>query len=129
MAKTKQKKKKIDLKVEKVPYFHDAKVSCSCGAKFEVGSTLKEINVEVCSRCHPFYTGTQKLVDTSGRVDKFKSRLEKQAKMIKKNVKLENKNTDIDKKDQEKVMPTKSSDSSKQNKNTDEKSVGKQGDK
>jgi large subunit ribosomal protein L31 len=83
MPKTKVKKKKIDLDIKQVPYHHDAKVVCSCGAKFEVGSTLESINVEVCSRCHPFYTGTQKLVDTSGRVDKFKSRLAKQEAMKK----------------------------------------------
>lgn len=98
MAKTKAKKKKIDLKVTKTPYYHDAKVTCSCGAKFEIGSTMKEVNVEVCSQCHPFYTGTQKLVDSSGRVDKFKTRLAKQALMTKKNIKSEPKIVEIDKK-------------------------------
>lgn len=54
------------------PTVHTAKVVCSCGATREIGNTtLKEINVEVCSKCHPHYTGKQKLVDTAGRVDKF----------------------------------------------------------
>ena len=97
MAKTKQKKKKIDLKVERTPYYHDAKVTCSCGAKFEIGSTMQQINVEVCSRCHPFYTGTQKLVDSSGRVDKFKTRLAKQAQMNKQNSKTPVKEVDTTK--------------------------------
>ncbi len=58
------------------PPYHDAvKVTCSCGNTFETGSTQSEISVEVCSACHPFYTGKSKLVDTAGRVDKFQQRL------------------------------------------------------
>lgn len=72
-------------------YFKNAKVSCDCGAKFEVGSTRPEIKVEICSRCHPFYTGTQKFIDTAKRVDKFKARMEKSAKMQKTNKKAEKK--------------------------------------
>ncbi len=53
------------------PEYHTAKVRCACGNEFEVGSTLKEIKVEICSQCHPFFTGKQKLVDTAGRVEKF----------------------------------------------------------
>jgi large subunit ribosomal protein L31 len=52
-------------------YFADAKVICVCGNTFTTGSTLKEIHVELCSTCHPFYTGKQKLVDTARRVEKF----------------------------------------------------------
>lgn len=55
-------------------YFPDAKVICVCGNTFQTGSTKKELHVEICSNCHPFYTGKQKLVDTAGRVDKFKKR-------------------------------------------------------
>lgn len=55
-------------------YHKDAKVSCACGASFVVGSTKKEIDVEICSQCHPFYTGQEKVVDTAGRVEKFKAR-------------------------------------------------------
>jgi len=60
-------------------YYEDAKVTCVCGNTFTVGSTLKDINVEICSKCHPFYTGKQKLVDTARRVDKFQKRLEAKA--------------------------------------------------
>jgi len=58
-------------------YFPAAKVTCSCGNTFTLGSTMPEIRVEICSNCHPLYTGKMKLVDTAGRVDRFKSRLEK----------------------------------------------------
>ncbi len=53
------------------PKYYNAKVRCACGNEFEVGSTQKEIKVEICSKCHPFFTGKQKLVDTAGRVEKF----------------------------------------------------------
>ena len=56
-------------------YYHDAKVVCACGNVFTTGSTKKELHVEICSNCHPFYTGKQKLVDTAGRVEKFKKRM------------------------------------------------------
>ena len=52
-----------------------AKAICACGAIFEVGSTMPEINVEICSACHPFYTGNDKILDTAGRVDRFKKRV------------------------------------------------------
>jgi len=55
-------------------YYPNAKVTCACGAVRVVGSTQQEIHVEVCSNCHPFYTGKQKLVDTARRVEKFEAR-------------------------------------------------------
>lgn len=55
-------------------YNSKAKVTCACGAVFAVGSVMDEINVEICSQCHPFYTGNEKVLDTAGRVDKFKKR-------------------------------------------------------
>ena len=58
-------------------YFPKAKVTCSCGNTFEIGATMAELRVDICSNCHPLYTGKMKLVDTAGRVDRFKSRLEK----------------------------------------------------
>lgn len=59
-------------------YYKDAVIKCSCGAKYHVGSTTKEIKVEVCGACHPFYTGKQDhLIDMTGRVDKFKAKMEK----------------------------------------------------
>lgn len=64
------------MKVDIHPMYHEkVRVSCACGNTFETGSTEKEIRVEVCSNCHPFYTGKQKLVDTTGRVDKFQQRM------------------------------------------------------
>jgi len=59
-------------------YFPQAKVICSCGNTFFTGSTKKEIHVELCSKCHPFYTGAQRMVDTAGRVERFRRRYEKQ---------------------------------------------------
>jgi large subunit ribosomal protein L31 len=59
-------------------YFPQAKVVCSCGNTFTTGSTKKEIHVELCSKCHPFYTGAYRMVDTAGRVERFKRRYAKQ---------------------------------------------------
>ena len=52
-------------------YYNDAVVKCACGNKFTVGSTKKEIKVEICSKCHPFFTGEMKFIDTEGRIEKF----------------------------------------------------------
>ena len=59
------------------PAYYQAKVDCACGNSFTVGSTKQKLEVEICSSCHPFYTGTSKLIDTAGRVEKFKQRLAK----------------------------------------------------
>ena len=68
------------MKAEIHPKYHDkAKVICACGNIFTVGSTVPEIHVELCSNCHPFYTGKQKLVDTAGRVEKFRQRAAKKS--------------------------------------------------
>ncbi|MEK7541752.1 MAG: 50S ribosomal protein L31 [Patescibacteria group bacterium] len=61
-------------------YYQNAKVSCACGNSFTVGSTKKEMEVEICSNCHPFYIGGSKIVDTAGRVERFKARLAKKRK-------------------------------------------------
>jgi len=58
-------------------YYSDADVSCSCGNKFTTGSTRKQLKVELCSACHPFYTGERRMVDTAGRVERFKQRYAK----------------------------------------------------
>ncbi len=69
------------MKKETHPEYHPkAKVSCACGNTFTIGSTHKEISVEICYACHPTYTGKKKLIDTAGRVEKFKARQEKAAK-------------------------------------------------
>jgi large subunit ribosomal protein L31 len=66
------------------PYYKDAKVKCVCGQTFTLGSTQELTEVEVCSACHPYYTGKEKILDTLGRVDKFKKRVEKSKTMRKK---------------------------------------------
>jgi large subunit ribosomal protein L31 len=65
-------------------YFPKAKVACACGNSFTVGSTRESLNVSICSACHPFYTGTEKIADTRGRVDRFKKRLAKSVATSKK---------------------------------------------
>jgi len=65
-------------------YFEHTKVHCACGNTFEVRSTVEEIEVEVCSKCHPFYTGKEKILDTMGRIQKFKKRMDKKAEFTKK---------------------------------------------
>ena len=56
-------------------YYTQASATCACGATYTVGSTLPELHVEICAACHPFYTGNDKVLDTAGRVEKFKSRM------------------------------------------------------
>lgn len=58
-------------------YYKDAKVVCACGNTYTVGSTKKLLKVELCSKCHPFFTGEQRVVDTMGRVERFKRRYKK----------------------------------------------------
>ena len=59
------------MKVGIHPDYQQTTIKCACGEIIETGSTKKDIRIEICSKCHPFYTGKQKLVDTSGRVEKF----------------------------------------------------------
>jgi len=61
------------------PKYIESKIICGCGSVVETRATVPEIKVDICSKCHPFYTGTQKLVDTAGRVEKFRRR---QAKKV-----------------------------------------------
>ena len=63
------------MKAKIHPKWYQAEVICACGETFTVGATVPEIHVEVCSVCHPFYTGQMKFVDTAGRVDQFKNRV------------------------------------------------------
>jgi len=58
-------------------YYEKARVTCACGNTFEAGSTKEYMEVEICSKCHPFYSGKEKMIDTMGRVEKFKKRLAK----------------------------------------------------
>jgi large subunit ribosomal protein L31 len=65
------------MKAEVHPQYHQANVHCVCGNEFTVGSTTESIRVEVCNKCHPFFTGTQNIVDTAGQVERFQKRLER----------------------------------------------------
>ncbi|MCD6148945.1 50S ribosomal protein L31 [bacterium] len=65
-------------------YYPNAHVKCACGNTFTVGSTKEYIEIEICSKCHPFYTGKEKLVDTMGRIEKFKRKLAKAKEAAKK---------------------------------------------
>ena len=67
-------------------YYSDAKVVCACGNTFTTGSTVKDLRVEICSNCHPFYTGKEKVMDTAGRVDRFKKRQAKRETLTKKKI-------------------------------------------
>lgn len=69
------------MKAEGHPKYHKAKVTCaSCHLEFEVGSTRPELKVDVCSSCHPFFTGKQTIIDTAGQVERFQKRLERSAR-------------------------------------------------
>jgi len=63
-------------------WYTEAQVICACGNKFVTGASVPEIHVEVCENCHPFYTGTMKFVDTAGRVDAFKAKMQGATKHI-----------------------------------------------
>jgi large subunit ribosomal protein L31 len=67
-------------------YFPQAKVICACGHTFTTGSTKNEVHVEICSNCHPFYTGKQNLIDTAGTIDKFKKKTTKSAELKSKRI-------------------------------------------
>jgi large subunit ribosomal protein L31 len=62
------------MKSDVHPNYHETKVTCGCGNSFVTGSTRKELKVDICNACHPFYTGKLKYVDTAGRIEKFQSK-------------------------------------------------------
>ena len=100
--KTEQKpeEKKAD---NTIAYFEDAKIVCACGNSFTTGSTKKEIHVEICNNCHPFFTGQEKFVDTEGRVERFQ-RLQDAKKEVKPKKDLEQKKDDRPKSLKEMLM-------------------------
>jgi large subunit ribosomal protein L31 len=63
-------------------YYANARIICACGNTFTVGSTSPELKIDICSACHPFYTGEQRIVDTAGQVDRFMKRLERTADTV-----------------------------------------------
>jgi large subunit ribosomal protein L31 len=65
------------MKPEIHPEYHKIKAQCACGNEVELGSVNEKIEVEICSACHPFFTGKQKLIDTAGRIEKFKKKYAK----------------------------------------------------
>lgn len=83
-------------------WYSETKVTCACGASFITGSTLPEIRVEICSACHPFYTGAQKFVDTLGQVDRFVKKVEvSKVKQIEQKKILENKKAKLEERKKE----------------------------
>jgi large subunit ribosomal protein L31 len=67
-------KKRTNANIEVGEYYPNAEVSCACGATYQAGSTLKVIRVDICGKCHPFFTGENRILDTEGRVEKFKKK-------------------------------------------------------
>jgi len=65
------------------PYYLDATTRCACGQIFTIPATIQSMDVEICSHCHPFYTGAKRMVDSAGRVERFKARLAKSAALKK----------------------------------------------
>jgi len=65
------------MKKEIHPDYFETKIQCACGNIVEVGSTKEDLRVEICSKCHPFFTGKQKLIDTAGRIERFRKKYEK----------------------------------------------------
>ncbi len=65
------------MKIDIHPPYYASKISCACGVVFSIGATKAKMEVEICSQCHPFYTGKEKLIDAAGRVEKFRTRLTK----------------------------------------------------
>ncbi len=70
------------MKLNIHPELHDVKVHCQCGNEFETRATKKELRVEICYACHPFFTGKQKLMDTAGRVERFNRKYGKKAEVV-----------------------------------------------
>ncbi|HXG58768.1 MAG TPA: 50S ribosomal protein L31 [Thermoanaerobaculia bacterium] len=67
------------MKTEIHPQYQQVQVHCACGETWTTGSTRKELRIEICSKCHPFFTGRQKLVDSAGRIDRFQKKYAKKA--------------------------------------------------
>lgn len=72
-------------------YYPKATISCSCGAKFEVGSTREKMQIEICSQCHPLYTGKQKFIDTAGRLERYEKIVQKSKVLKDSKIKAEKK--------------------------------------
>ncbi|MBI5753791.1 50S ribosomal protein L31 [Candidatus Peregrinibacteria bacterium] len=87
------------MKADIHPKFQTINFKCACGATYVAGSTMEEdFHTEICSACHPFFTGKQKLIDSSGRVDKFVAKMKKAQAAAEKKVKKVKKNEEVDEK-------------------------------
>jgi len=75
----------VEMKEAIHPKYHKITVSCACGNKFETRSTKPEIRLDMCSACHPFFTGKQKLIDTAGRIERFQKKYGKKTEAAAKN--------------------------------------------
>lgn len=73
-------------------YYEKSKIKCACGAEFEIGSTEKNMEVEICSQCHPAYTGKQKFVDSAGRLDRYKKMMSRTEELKKQTKERKKKN-------------------------------------
>lgn len=71
------KRKNVIMKSDIHPEYFQTSIKCACGNEIESGSTKQGIRVEICSKCHPFFTGKQKLIDTAGRIERFRKKYEK----------------------------------------------------
>lgn len=81
----------VQVKSTQITYYNEATIRCACGNVIKTGSTKEAIHTDVCSQCHPFYTGSQKYIDTAGRVDRFQAKMKKVAALKK----AKNKTNDI----------------------------------
>jgi large subunit ribosomal protein L31 len=73
----------FSMKADIHPKYHQTSISCACGAKLSLGASKSDMQVEICSNCHPFYTGKEKLIDAAGRVEKFRARAAQATKKTK----------------------------------------------
>lgn len=97
------------MKTDIHPKYHQIKVKCACGHTFDTGSTEPDIQVEICSNCHPFYTGEMKFVDTMGRVEKFQAKQQAASKKQTKKAKKAAKQSEQQKTLKEMLTPDKPS--------------------
>ena len=95
-SKPKNTKESGKEKTDIIEYHKNCQVVCSCGNVFKVGATVSAIKTEICSACHPFYTGNSKVLDIAGRIDKFEAKMKKFAEFKKNSPKSKNKIGDTD---------------------------------
>ena len=103
-------------------YYEKANIKCACGNSIAVGSTVEKMSVEVCSNCHPFYTGKKRIVDTAGKVEKFEARLKKAKEMQQKRKEIVKKPKRIQKSQESKEKAEKESKKIEKPKKSDKKS-------